>query len=197
MHLLHQAAEEAEVEMGGGAEGGAVGRAVHVRDVGADGEMNGDGDAEFVGSHEDAGPCEGDIDDSVVEELAGGFAIAEAGAHSDFCYLIQILAGFRGHAEGAGPESGFDLFGSVADEGDFKIVDERGAVHGEGGDETAAHKVDEDRAEADFDDVAADAPENGFALLAGLVDGGEEIAEVSSGEEVGEGCEEFGERGVG
>jgi len=45
--------------------------------------------------------------------------------------------------------------------------------------------------------VAADAPENGFALLAGLVDRGEEIAEVGDGEEVGKGREEFAERGIG
>src|SRR5882762_1446123 len=183
--------------MGGGAEGGSVGGAVHVGDIGANGEMDGDGDAESVGSDQDAGACVGDIDYGVMEELAGGFTIAEAGAHGDFCDLVQILTGFRGHAECAGAETGFDVFGSVADEGDFEVVDEGGAVHGEGGDEAAAHEIDEQRAEADFDDVAADAPENGFALLAGLVDGGEEIAEVSSGEEVGKGGEEFGERGIG
>jgi len=44
--------------------------------------------------------------------------------------------------------------------------------------------------------VAADAPEDGFALLAGSVDGGEEIAEVGGGEEIGEGGEEFVEGGI-
>src|SRR4029077_7484879 len=113
------------------------------------------------------------------------------------CDLVEILAGFRSHAKCAGSETGFDVFGSVAGEGDLEIVYERGAVHGEGSDEATAHGVDEDTAEARFDDVAADAPENGFALLAGLVNGGEEIAEVGGGEEVGEGGEEFGERGIG
>src|SRR4029077_17780709 len=113
------------------------------------------------------------------------------------CDLVEILAGFRSHAKCAGSETGFDVFGSVAGEGDLEIVYERGAVHGEGSDEATAHGVDEDTAEARFDDVAADAPENGFALLAGLVNGGEEVAEVGGGEEVREGAEKFGERRVG
>src|SRR6266478_6018915 len=127
--------------MGGGAEGGSVGGAVHVGNVCADSEMNGDGDAEFVGGGQDAGVCVGHIDHGVVEKLAGGFAVAEAGAHGDFCDLVQILTGFRGHAECAGTETGFDVFGSVADEGDFKVVDEGGAVHGEGGKEFVERRV--------------------------------------------------------
>src|ERR1700719_2989935 len=101
MHLLHEGAKEAEVEVRGGAESGAVGGAMHVGNVCADGEMDGDGDAELVGGGEDAGACVGDIDYCVMEELAGGFAVAEAGAHGDFCDLVEILAGFGGHAEGA------------------------------------------------------------------------------------------------
>src|SRR6266436_9096150 len=185
MHLLHKRAKEAEIEMRSGAEGGAVGGAVHVGNIRADGEMYGDGDTKFVSGGQHAGVGIGNIDHGVVEKLAGGFAVAETCAHGDFCDLVEILAGFRGHAECAGAETGFDVFGSVADEGDFEVVDEGGAVHGEGGDEAAAHEIDEDRAEADFDYVAADAPEDGFAVLAGLVDGGEEIAEVGGGAEGG------------
>src|ERR1700730_8188705 len=159
--------------------------------------MYGDRDAKLVGGGEDAGICVGDIDYSVVEKLAGGFAVSQAGAHGDFCDLVEVFAGFRGHAEGSGTQTGFNVFGGVADESDFEIVDERGAVHGNGGDEAAAHELDEQGAEADFDYVATDAPENSFALLAGLVDGSEEAAEVGGGEEVGKRVEEFGERGIG
>ncbi|MCU1241026.1 MAG: hypothetical protein JWO71_1752 [Candidatus Acidoferrum typicum] len=197
MHLLHQGTEETEIEVRGGAESGAVSGAVHVRNVRADGEVHGDGNAKFVGGGQDAGVRVGDVDYGVVEELAGGFTVAEAGAHGNFCNLVEILTRFRGHAECAGTETGFDVFGSVAGEGDFEIVDERGAVHSERGDEAAAHEIDEQRAKADFDYVAADAPENGFALLAGLMNRGEEIAEVGGGEEVGEGSEKFVQRGIG
>ena len=75
--------------------------------------------------------------------------------------------GFAGHAELAGAEAGFDVFGGVAGECDFEIVDERGAVHGDAGDEAAVHQIDEDRAEADLDDVAADAPEDGMRVACG------------------------------
>src|SRR5258706_12539521 len=130
MHLLHQRAEEAEIEVRGGAESSAVRGGVHVGNVRADGEMHGDGDAKFVGGGQDAGVSVGNVDYGVVEELAGGFAIPEAGAHGNFGDLVQIFAGFRGHPECAGAKTGFDVFGSVAGEGDFEIVDERGAVHG-------------------------------------------------------------------
>ena len=167
--------------MRGGAESGAVRGAVHVRNIRADGEMHGDGDAEFVGGSQDAGACVGYIDHGVVEKLSGGLAVAKPCPHCHFRDLVQIFARFRGHAECTGSQTGFDIFGSVANQRDFEIVDEGGAVHGERGDEAAAHEVDEDGTEANLDDVAADAPENGFALLAGLVNGGEEIAEVGSG----------------
>ena len=193
MHLLHERAEEAEIEMRGGAESGAVGSSVHMRNVRADGEMHGDGNAEFVGSGEDAGVRVGDVNYGVVEKLPGGFAVAEAGTHGDFCDLVEIFAGFRGHAECTGSQTGFDIFGSVAGEGDFEIVDERGAVHCERGDEAAAHEIDEERAEAGFDYMAADAPEDGFALLARLMNGSKEVAEVGGGEEVGKGSEELGD----
>ena len=196
MHLLYEGAKEAEIEVRGGTESGAVGGAVHVGNVRADGHVHGDGNAKLVGGGQDAGVRVGNVDYGVVEKLAGGFAIAQAGAHGYFCNLVEILAGFRSHAECAGAETGFDVFGSVTGEGDFEIVDERGAVHGQRGDEAAAHEIDQQRAEADLDDVAADAPENGFALLAGLVDGSEEVAEVSGGEEVGEGSEKFVQRGI-
>src|SRR5216683_2055439 len=100
--------------MGGGAEGGSVGGAVHVGDIGADREMHGDGDAESVGSDQDAGVCVGHVDHGVVEKLAGGFAVAEAGAHGDFCDLVEVFAGFRGHAKCASANASFDVFGSVA-----------------------------------------------------------------------------------
>lgn len=55
MHFFHERAEQAKVVVSGGAESGAVGSRVHVRNVRADGEMDGDGNAEFVSVEEDAG----------------------------------------------------------------------------------------------------------------------------------------------
>src|SRR6266576_3197232 len=98
--------------MSGGTERGAVCGAVHVGDVGADGEVDGDGDTEFIGGGQDARVGVGDVDHGIVEELAGGFAVAEAGAHGNFGDLVEIFAGFRGHAEGARTEAGFNVFGS-------------------------------------------------------------------------------------
>src|SRR6266851_7478920 len=137
------------------------------------------------------------LDYPTVEELPGRFAIAKPRTHGQLGDLIQVLTGFRRHAELPGAQSRFHILRSVAYQGDFKIVDERGSIHGYARNEAPPHQIDEQRAESDFDDVAADAPQNGLALLTRQVDGGEQVAELSGGEEIGKRVEEFGERGIG
>src|ERR1700686_3442319 len=105
MHLLYKSAEQSEVVMRGIAKCSAVGGGMHVRNVRADGEMDGHGNAVFVGGHENAGIRMFYFDDAAREKLPGGFTV----------------------------------FGGVAGDGDFEIVDERCAVHGNSGDEAAFH----------------------------------------------------------
>src|SRR5712691_4960859 len=194
MHLLDERAEKAEVQMRGRAKSSAVSGAMHVRNVGSDGDVDGHRNTVVVGRDEDAGIRMLDWNDAAREELAGGFAVADSSAIRKFGNFVDVLAGFLSHAELAFAEAGFDVFGSVAGKRDFEIVNERGAIHGNPRNEAAFHQIDQDRAEADFDDVAADAPENRFALLARDVDGAEEMAEIFSGENIGKRIEEFGER---
>src|SRR5271155_4986571 len=132
MHLFHESAEEAEIEERGGAEAWAVSGGMHVRNVRADGEMNGDRDTLLVSGNENAGGGVFCFDDTAGEELAGGFAVADVEARGQFRNFVDVFAGFAGHAELAGAEGGFDVLGSVAGKSDFEIVDERGAVHGDG-----------------------------------------------------------------
>src|SRR5467141_1200282 len=122
MHLLDESAEEAEIEVRGGAEGRTVSGAMHVRNVRADGEMDGHGDLMLVGSYEDAGIRVFDFDDPAIKELPGGFAVADADAMRKF--------------------------------GEF------------------------------VDELAADAPEDGFALFACAVNGAEKMAKIFGGEKV-------------
>ena len=97
-----------------------------------------------------------------------------------------MFASFAGHAELAGVDAGVYVLGSVSRDGDFEIVDERSTIHGDAGYKSAFHQIDEDRAEADFDDVAADAPQNCFFVGAGALDSSEQLAEIFSGEKIGE-----------
>ena len=55
MHLLNERAEQTEVAIRGIAKCSAVRGGMHVRDVRADGEMNGHGNPVFVRGYEDAG----------------------------------------------------------------------------------------------------------------------------------------------
>jgi len=158
---------------------------MHVRNVRADGEMDGHGDLMLVGSYEDAGIRVFDFDDPAIKELPGGFTVADADAMRKFGEFVDVLAGFGGHAELAFAEARIDVFGGVAGEGDFEIVDERRAVHGDS--ETKPRFIRSIRTgpRPTFDDVAADAPEDGFALFARAVNGAEKMAKILGGEKVG------------
>src|SRR5204863_6087427 len=90
--------------------------------------------------------------------------------------LVEIFSRFFGHAKLALAKSGFHIFGSVAGQRDFKIVNKRSAVHSDAGDETTFHQIDQNGTEADLDDMAADPPENSFTLLARNVNRNEEVA---------------------
>src|ERR1700674_1034632 len=184
MHLLDKSAEEAEIVMRGSAKCSAAGSGMHVGNVRADGEMDRHGDAVFVSSHENAGISMFDFDDAAGEKLSGGFAVTDPNALGKFGKFVDVLAGFGGHAESPFADAGFDVFGSVAGQGDFKIVDHRRAVHGDSGDESAFHQIDQNGTEADFDDGPADPPEDGLALLGAALDSGESKTEIFGGEEV-------------
>src|SRR6266849_7017579 len=134
------------------------------------------------------------LDYPTVEELPGRFAIAKPRAHGQLGDLIQVLTGFRRHAELPGAQSRFHILRSVAYQGDFKIVDERGSIHGDARNEAPPHQIDEQRAESDFDDVAADAPQNSPVLLARSMDGAKETAQVSGSQNIGKRIEKFQER---
>ncbi len=186
VHLLNESAKETEVVMRGVAKRSAVGGGVHVRDVRTDGEMDRHGNAVFVRSNEDAGTCVFVIDAAAREELPGSFTVADVDAVRKFGEFVDVLAGFGGHAELAFTDAGFDVFGGVAGQRDFEIMDERRAVHGDAGNEAAFHQIDQDGAETDLDHVAADAPKDGLTLSSRAVDCAEEMAEIFRGKDVWE-----------
>src|SRR5713226_4979409 len=63
MHLLHQRAEQTEIVVRGIAEGRTISGGMHVRNVCADGEMDGHRNAVFVRGYEDAEIAVFDFDD--------------------------------------------------------------------------------------------------------------------------------------
>src|SRR5947208_3138740 len=123
MHFFHERAEEAEIVVRGGAEGGAVGGGMHVGNVRADGEMDGDGNFVLIGGEEDAGGGVLRIEFARGEKFSGGFAVADASVRRGGGDFVEISAGFASHAECTGAEAGFDVLGSVAAKSDFEIVD--------------------------------------------------------------------------
>src|SRR5437879_6001452 len=112
---------------------------VHVRNVRADGEMNCHGDAVLVGGDEDAGIRVLHFEDAARKKLPGSFAVADADAMRKFGNFVEIFSRLFGHAEVASAQGRLDVFGRVSGQRDFEVVDERGPVHGNAGDETALY----------------------------------------------------------
>src|ERR1700751_1172525 len=115
VHGFDERTEEAEVVMSGRAERCAIGGGMHVRNVGTDGEMDGDGNFVPIGVVENAG---GRVLRSEAarlrgQEFTGGFAIADGGKIGAGGDLIEVETGFGGHAELAFAEAGVNVFGSA------------------------------------------------------------------------------------
>src|SRR6185437_4750577 len=116
------------------------GGAMNVRNIRADGEMNRDGDFRAIRGGENALVEMFRVDICARQELPGGFAEADTSAFRQGGHFVERTAGLLGHAEFSFAENGFDIFGRATNHGDFEIVDERGAVHGDSADEAAAKR---------------------------------------------------------
>src|SRR5579885_3290427 len=142
---------------------------MRMRGVGSDGDMDGYGNAAAVSLKQQAARRVSRSCDQF-EPAAQGFADAEAFAISARNGAVELAAGFLGRAEAAIGQYGFDIFAGLSGERDFEIVNRGRAVHGERGGVTAVHEIDENRREAAFNDMAAEAPDNSALPGAGLGD---------------------------
>src|SRR5947208_7627700 len=169
---------------------------MYMRYVRADGQVNRHRDAVFVRHGEDAEIGVFHFNDAAGKKLSGSFAVTDAYSVRKFRDVVEIFSRFFGHAELAFAKTGFHIFGSVAGQRDFKIVNKRSAVHSDAGDETTFHQIDQNGTEADLDDMAADSPENRSSLFACNMNSAEEIAKIFDSEKVGERIQESCERRV-
>jgi len=192
----HGRAEEAEVVVAGGAEGGAVGGGMHLKDVGADAEMDSEGDAAAISGGQERNIEVTSADARVEEKFSCRFAEPDATAMSGDGGFVEIEPGFAGEAEAAAGELGLDVFRGAAGEADFEIVDEGSAGGGDAGDVAAAHQINEDGGEAGLDDVAAQSPEDGLAAAPGAAEGFDQAAEFKPGQNGRERTEEVAEAGA-
>ncbi len=193
MHSADESAEQFEIVVRGSAEVFAGSGAMNVRNIRADGDVDSHRNFFAIGGGENAFREILRARALANEEFPRRFTEADAGAARERGHFVDVAASFFGHAEFAFAENGVNIFRSAAGHGDFEIVNQRRAVHGDAADEAAAHEVDQERAEADLDDVAAHAPENRGAASARFDDGSREGAQIFRGENVRKRIEKFGE----
>ena len=115
-----------------------------VDDIGADGDVHGDRDVELRGGGED-----GETRDSgnLARRAASPSARpgAEAARHAVGKRGVHAASGLIDHAEGAVIESALHVLARLALVAEFEVVNRARAVEGDGVEDAAAHRVDEDR----------------------------------------------------
>ncbi len=148
------------------AERRAGGIRVHVDDVGADPDMDGDRYLETARRAEDA---DGRVRRLQLVQVAH-HRLPEPEPVPDALVDrgVQQAARLLGHPEAPRPQRLVDVFRGRAAQGELEVVDHPGAVGREPRDESALHQIDEDRREACLQDVRAEAPHDAVAAVARL-----------------------------
>src|SRR5579885_3467645 len=163
MQACDERAEQAEIAMRGFAQGGAVCQGVRMRRVGADGDVH---------SHRHVGRIRLVQNARRREFGPGGVletpAISFSGAEIRRQGAVHFLARFPRRPKAAVRQHRFDILAGVSGERDLKVMNGGGAIHCKGCDEAAAHKIDQDRRQAAFDNVPSQRPHNGLALRASV-----------------------------
>src|ERR1700739_2913681 len=95
MHSFYQAAEQAKIVVRGGSQRCAIRRGMHVRNVRADGEVNGYRQAKLVCIEYNACMCVLRQQPAAGEELARRFSIPNTRKRGSTGNLVQEQSGFR------------------------------------------------------------------------------------------------------
>jgi len=128
-----------------------------MNDVGAHGDMDGDRNAELgTGGQNARGPVRKPSFRAVyvtAHRFAQTLTVAMA-----FCdRFIEEAAGIFRHAESSVIDLVVDFLGRMAHEGELKVMNDAGTVHGHRSHESLLHPADQNGREPDFDHVSADA----------------------------------------
>ena len=127
----YERAEEAEIVMRGGADGGRVGGRMHVRRVGADRDMHGHRGGCAPRLQKQAEGGELGVDDFIEAAPRASPIPIDRGRRSDGA--IHLASGVFGCAEAAIGQDGFHIFAGVAGQCDLEIVNGCRAVERESG----------------------------------------------------------------
>src|SRR5580658_4844889 len=116
------------------------------------------------------------------EEFAGSFAEPDLTSLRADGGFVEVQARLLGHSEFTAAKNGFDVFRRAAHQRDFKVVNEPRAIHCDPAHKAAIHEIDQERPEADLDDVASDSPNNGFTAAASIHNRIANFAQIFSGQ---------------
>ena len=163
VQAAQQQGEALKIRIGRGAEQGGVGTGMHVDGVGADGHVHRNRHLAGMRGSEKAV--------SLVRVTPFGNRSPHDGADSDSARVVRSQGvvdqarGFLHHAERPGAETLRHVFGGLADQRNFEVVNDTGTVQDEAAQPAALHHVDEDGVEPALDDVGAHGEDDGSPAL--------------------------------
>jgi len=85
-----------------------------------------------------------------------------------------------GHAKGSVSKACGNILRRLTDHGKLRIMDNTGPVHGNTGNDTAFHQVDNDGIEPNFDHMGSHAEQDGAVIHISGADGGYYLLEVAA-----------------
>ena len=109
---------------------------------------------------------------------------------------VHLRAGFLGHPEAAVGQAAFHVLAGPAVGRQLEIVDRRGAVQGQVGDDTAGDPRVDERAEPGLDDVTAEEQHDAALGSRRVRDPGDDRAKLPGGQDVRQAGEECGKRPI-
>ncbi len=188
----HEPAERLEVAVARLAEGGTVGARMHVVDVGADRDVDGDRESEAMGGREHRAArmgiaCLGDVAaDRRTHPEPFRAAARDRG--------IESLGRLPRDTEAPRIEGGADVLAGPAEHRELEIMDTAGPVHHQAADRPALHQIDDDRREPDLDEMGAEAEEDQPIALPGPGPGLDRSVQIGAREQLGQRSEQRRDR---
>ena len=187
--------EISEVSQAPFADRGSRRLRVHVNDVGADGDMHRHGNPEPPGGRDEALRHEWRLD-ARPDRRPTDWPIPRPSATPSLMASIQTGAGLLSHSELPWPQCGVDILGRRSGQRDLEVVNDPGAVGGDGRDESPLHQVDEDRRQPGLEHVGADSPNDGATVTAGASHCRDDPFEVGGGQLVGQALDQIPHSGA-
>jgi hypothetical protein len=139
LHSSNDGSETSEVKKGRGSDGRSICGRMHVNDIGAHSDMNGDRDAEPCTGGKNADRVVGKLSSRLVHVTPNSLAKPMAVLRAARDGFIEHAPCFFRHTKASFVNFSVHLFRGVTHEGQFEVMNDSRSIHGHGRDDASLH----------------------------------------------------------